>query len=319
MSNSNITICGVDVSKAALDAFCNGARIRVTNDTAGIAVLAAWCRDRGAERVALEATGRYSRTVAMDLSEDGFTVHVVQPAFVKRLREGLGRRAKTDMIDAEIIAIHAALLIAHEEPQAYAATPLQVQMDQYLTRLRQIELDLVRAKTRKEGFTDEILRAEMDEDIANLKARRMTLIKALNKQIAGQPEFAQRLKLLLSIPGIGQRTALTLLIAMPELGTISREKIAALAGLAPFDNASGLRDSPRHIAGGRADVRTSLYAAALPAAFKHNSDLKAFYKRLTAAGKHHKTALVATARKLLITANAILSRGTPWTSKATTS
>lgn len=125
--------------------------------------------------------------------------------------------------------------------------------------------------------------------------------------------LGRRLDLLLSVPGIGMPTALALLIAMPELGSISREQAAALIGLAPFDHDSGKHHGRRHIAGGRARPRQALYAAALPAAYRWNRQLMALYARLTAAGKPHKLALVACARKLVIFANTVLQRGQPWT------
>jgi transposase len=128
-------------------------------------------------------------------------------------------------------------------------------------------------------------------------------------------DLAKRLDLLIGVPGIGERTVLALRIRGPELGTPSREQVAALAGFAPFDDDSGKRKGSRHIAGGRDRVRESLYAAALPAAFKLNQALVALYGRLKAAGKPHKLALVACARKLLIFANTVLARQTPWTEK----
>jgi transposase len=130
-------------------------------------------------------------------------------------------------------------------------------------------------------------------------------------------DLATRLKLVLSVAGIGPRTAIALLIRMPELGRLSRGEAAALAGLAPFNNDSGKRGRQRSIAGGRTRLRTSLYAAALPAAFRWNEALKRLYTRLKAAGKPHKLALVACARKLLAYANTVLARGTPWLSATT--
>jgi transposase len=132
--------------------------------------------------------------------------------------------------------------------------------------------------------------------------------------LAIQPhhDLKTRLELVLSVPGIGERTALALLIRLPELGALSREEAAALAGLAPFDDDSGTQCGQRHIAGGRARLRRSLYAAALPAAFRWNPALIALYRRLKERGKPHKVALVACARKLLVYANTVVARGTPW-------
>jgi transposase len=142
-------------------------------------------------------------------------------------------------------------------------------------------------------------------------AWRGTELKLLTAEIRRNRDLARRLELIKSVPGIGLRTALALLIRMPELGSLTREAIAALAGLAPFDDDSGRHPGLRRIAGGRARVRKSLYAAALPSAFRWNPHLVAFYARLIKT-KHHKVALVACARKLLIYANAVLTRGTPW-------
>jgi transposase len=134
--------------------------------------------------------------------------------------------------------------------------------------------------------------------------------------MASRTEFLTvPLDLVQSVPGIGLRTAVALVVGMPELGSISREEAASLAGLAPFDHDSGSKTGQRCIGGGRLRVRTSLYAAALPAAFRWNPELGAFYRRLTAAGKTHKVALVACARKLLIYANTVLQRRTPWVSQ----
>jgi transposase len=126
------------------------------------------------------------------------------------------------------------------------------------------------------------------------------------------PDLAKRFDLIISVPGIGKRTALALIVRMPELGQISREEAAALAGLAPYDDQSGAHSGPRHIAGGRDRLRRSLYAAALPAAFRWNRALIDLYKRLLAKGRSHKAALIACARKLLVYANTVVARGTPW-------
>jgi transposase len=125
-------------------------------------------------------------------------------------------------------------------------------------------------------------------------------------------DLGRRLDLVLSIPGLGERTAIALIVRMPELGRVSREEAAALAGLAPYDDDSGKHKGQRHIAGGRGRLRRSLFAAALPAAFRWNKALIELYTRLTARGKAHNAALIACARKLLIYANTVVHRGTPW-------
>jgi len=185
-------------------------------------------------------------------------------------------------------------------------------LSERLRLIEQREEDIARCKTRKEAYSEASIVTLLDAEIVRLKAWRKAALKALLDELRRHGDLAAKLDLLVSIPGIGERTALALLIHMPELGSLSREQAAALAGLAPYDNDSAQHHGPRHIQGGRGRLRRSLYAAALPAAFHWNPALKAFYQRLVAAGKPHKLALVACARKLLIFANTVLERGTPW-------
>ena len=185
----------------------------------------------------------------------------------------------------------------------------------YLTFLEQIEEDIKRFKTRLEHIDEPALRRIVNSDSARLKARKAAQIRDIAKRLRAHDDLAKRLKLVLSIPGIGERTALAIVIRMPELGRVSREEVAALAGLAPFDADSGQHRGQRKIAGGRSRLRRSLFAAALPAAFRWNKALVAFYARLIAKGKAHNAALIACARKLLIYANTVVQRGTPWTEK----
>jgi transposase len=171
---------------------------------------------------------------------------------------------------------------------------------------------------RRDSFTVTALKTKLEAEIKRLTARRNAEIRSLRKNLCRYPDLAFRLDLVTSIEGIGERTALTLIVRMPELGTLTREEAASLAGLAPFDDQSGKTDRVRHIRGGRARVRRSLYAAALPASFKWNKALIHLYCRLTAKGATHKKALIACARKLLIFANAVLARRTPWVKSTTT-
>jgi transposase len=208
----------------------------------------------------------------------------------------------------------AACADAMDQP-GIAPDPRLVDLAGYLTFLEQIEEDIARFKTRLEHIDEPRLRRLVSSDIVRLKARRAAQIRDIAKHLRDHDDLAKRLALVLSIPGIGERTALALIIRMPELGQISREEAAALAGLAPFDDDSGQHRGQRHIAGGRGRLRRSLFAAALPAAFRWNSALIALYARLIAKGKAHKTALIACARKLLIYANTVVQRGTPWIEK----
>jgi transposase len=250
--------------------------------------------------------------VVEHLRAAGFTVLVLQPMQVKAFGRVHLRRAKNDALDAVLIAACAAAL---DQPRI-APDPRLAELAGCLTFLEQLEEDIARFKTRLEHTEEPELRRIVNSDIKQLKARKLTRIRDIAKRLRAHDDLARRFELVLSIPGIGERTALALLIRMPELGRISREEAAALAGLAPFDNDSGKYKGQRHIAGGRGRLRRSLFAAALPAAFRWNKALIDLYARLIAKGKAHNAALIACARKLLIYANTVVQRGTPWTENA---
>ena len=313
MTQTSITTAGIDTSKAKLDIALHGRAgcWQVPNAPSGWRLLAGQLTKAGVTRVGIEATGGYERGVVEHLRAAGFAVLVLQPTQVKAFGRVRLRRAKNDALDAVQIAACAATL----DQVKVAPDPRLVQLADNLTFLEQIEEDIKRFKTRLEHIDEPRLRRMVLGDIARLKARRLTQIRDIAKQLRAHRDLAARLDLVLSIPGIGERTALALLIRMPELGRISREEAAALAGLAPFDNDSGQQKGQRRIAGGRARLRRSLFAAALPAAFRWNKALIALYQRLTAAGKAHNAALVACARKLLIYANTVVQRGSPWTER----
>lgn len=182
-----------------------------------------------------------------------------------------------------------------------------------LTFIEQVEEDVARWKTRLEHIVDKRLLRLAAGDIKRLEERRAVELKRLIAALREHADLRRRFALVVTVPGIGERTALALVLRMPELGTVSREAAAALAGLAPFVHQSGKRKGETHIGGGRARLRRSLYAAALPASLRWNPALQALYARLKARGKPHTSALVACARKLLIYANTVVQRGTPWT------
>lgn len=310
MTQTSMTTAGIDTSKSKLDVAVHGrtGHWQVTNALAGWRVLAARLAEAGVSRVGIEATGGYERGVVSHLRAAGFTVLILQPVQVKAFGRVHLRRAKNDVLDAVLIAACAAAIDQDRITPDLRLTELA----EHLTFVEQAEEDIKRCKTRLEHIDEPSLRRLVLADIARLKARRLAQIRYIARQLRSHPDLAVRLDLVLSIPGIGERTALALLIRMPELGRISREQAAALAGLAPFDNDSGQRKGQRHIAGGRSRLRRSLFAAALPAAFRWNKALMALYARLIAAGKAHNAALIACARKLLIYANTVVQRGTPW-------
>jgi transposase len=314
MTQTTITTAGIDTSKAKLDIAVHNRteRWQVANALPGWRLLTSKLAEAEVSRIGIEATGGYERGVVEHLRAAGFTVLVLQPIQVKAFGRVHLRRAKNDALDAVLIAACAATL---DEPKI-ASDPRLAELAANLTFLEQIEEDIARFKTRLEHIDEPGLRRMVNSDIVRLKARRAAQIRYLAKRLRAHDDLARRLELVLSIPGIGERTALAIIIRMPELGRLSREQAAALAGLAPFDDDSGLHRGQRHIAGGRARLRKSLFAAALPAAFRWNKALVALYARMTASGKAHKAALIACARKLLIYANTVVQRGTPWLEKA---
>src|SRR6267142_2010953 len=300
MNENNINAAGIDTGKAKLDVALAGgkARLQIDNALSGWRELATWVKRHNVDRIGIEASGGYERGVVAYLREKGFTVILFQPLQIRAYAGFRLQRAKNDRIDADLIAACTAATTTVRQ----APDPRFQAFCEHLTLIEQIEEDVARAKTRLEGFRDSRHREILASEIKRL-------IAALRRH----DDLATRLTLIESVPGIGPRTALALLIRMPELGSLSREEAAALAGLAPYDDDSGKHQGLRHIAGGRERLRRSLFAAALPAAFQWNPSLVALYGRLTGAGKSYKVALIACARKLLIFANTVVARGTPWT------
>jgi transposase len=310
MPQSNTNAAGVDVGKTTLDLAIHGSpqALQVSNTAPGWHKVVEVLRQAGVERVGLEASGGYERGLADHLRGAGFTVVLLQPIQVRAFAKAGLRRAKNDRLDAALIAAFTALCGGCGTDPDPRLGPLA----DLLLFIEQLEDDLVRAKTRLEHTRPPRLRRLIEADIARLTKRRSRELVRLIAALRAHADLAQRLDLLVSIPGIGERTAVTLVVALPELGHLSREKVAALVGLCPFDDDSADRHGERHIGGGRARVRRALYAAAVPAATRWNPALVAFYRRLREHGKAPKEAFVACARKLLILANTILARQTPW-------
>jgi len=307
------TTAGIDTSKAKLDVAVHGRaeHWQVDNSPVGWRRLAAALTGAEVRRVGIEASGGYERGVVSYLRDRGFVVLMLQPLQVKAYARLHLRRAKNDRLDAVLIAACAAVI---DQPRI-EPDPRLAELAQHLTFVEQIEEDIARFKVRIEHVDDPRHRRMVVADIARLKARRLVELKRIVTALRVHDDLARRLDLVLSVPGLGERTAIALIVRMPELGRVSREQAAALAGLAPYDDDSGKHNGERHIAGGRRRLRRSLFAAALPAAFHWNKALIELYSRLTKRGKAHNEALIACARKLLIYANTVVQRGTPWTER----
>jgi len=316
MSNHNIVCAGIDTGKHKLDVSVDGSEelLQVDNNPEGYRLLSAWLQKRGGERIGIEASGGYEQAVVSSLRADGFVVIVFQPAQVRAYAKFVLQHAKNDRIDAALIARCTAAATDIREPPDVRLAPLA----QHLTMIEQLTEDVAQLKTRREACREPRIRQFWTDEIKRLKLLVSRELKNMVVLIRTHRDLADRLDLIASVDGVGLRTAVAILVRMPEIGRVSREQAAAIAGLAPYDDDSALRRGARHIKGGRQRLRHSLYAAALPAAFYWNPQLKALYERLTMGRKPHKVALVACARKLLIFVNTVVARGTPWASSPAT-
>jgi transposase len=307
----HITICaGIDTGKRKLDVAIEGRReqLQVENTPEGHTVLLAWLRQHRVKRVGIEASGGYEQPVVAELRRKKIVVVVFQPAQVRAYATFHSQRAKNDKIDAALIAAcTAAVRKIHAAPD-----PRLQPFAEHLTMIDQINEDIARLKNRIESCRNAQFKQLWQEDIARLEKRENAELKALAAVIRKHPDLAKRLELIHSVDGIGLPTAVAILVRMPEIGQITRERAAALAGLAPYDHDSGDQAGARQIEGGRKRLRRALYTAALAASFRWNQQLIQLYQRLIRAGKEHKRALVACARKMLIFANTVVARGTPW-------
>jgi transposase len=306
-----ITICaGIDTGKRKLDVAIDGSslQLQVENTAEGHEVLLVWLRRHKVKRIGIEASGGYELPVVTKLRRKRFVVVVFQPAQVRAYAKFHLQLAKNDKIDAALIAAcTAAVKKIHAAPD-----PRLQPFAEHLTLIDQIGEDIQLHKNRLETCRDPRIQKLWEEEISRLAKRQRVELRALAAAIRQHPDLAQRLNLIYSVSGAGMSTAAAILVRMPEIGTLNREQVAALAGLAPYDDDSGERSGARHIDGGRKRLRRALYTAALPASFFWNPHLIALYKRLKAAGKGHKSALIACARKLLIFVNTVVARGTPW-------
>jgi transposase len=313
MSKHSIGCAGIDTGKRKLDVALdeNAERLQVDNTPEGHRTLSAWLRRHRIKRVGIEASGGYEQAVVAQLRRVQFVVVVFQPAQVRAYAKFHLQRAKNDKIDAGLITACTAAVKKIYPPPDPRLQPFAEQ----LTLIEQITEDIAQLKTRREASRDPRIRSLWKEEITRLRALRRNELKTLEATIRQHRDLAERLDLIVSVEAVGLPTALAILVRMPEIGRVTREQAAALVGLAPYDDDSGDQVGMRHIAGGRERLRKSLYNAALAGAFHWNPQLKALYKRLIAAGKLHKVALVACARKLLIYVNTVVARGTPWTAK----
>lgn len=303
-------IIGIDVSKDWLDVhvLASGEGLRVGNDHAGMDELIGRLKADIPDVVALEATGGLETVCVAALSAAGLAVIIVNPAQVRSYAGALGKRAKTDPIDAAVIAAFVKATQPQIRPLADAATQA---LSDLVGRRRQVMQMMVAEKNRLRMAASKPAGKSIKRILAALERELGSLDADMDGHIRKSPLWRVREALLTSVPGVGPIVARTLLAEMPELGSLDRRQIAALAGLAPWTRQSGKWKGKSFIGGGRGKVRAALFMAALVAS-RHNPILKAFRDRLVAAGKPRIVAIVATMRKLLTILNAIIRDNKPW-------
>lgn len=303
------TIVGIDVSKDWLDVWFNpsGEHQRVANNEEGIAHLREQLLALGPQLVAMEATGGYERLVAVGLLSASLPVAVVNPRQVRDFARATGRLAKTDKLDAEVIARFAEAV----NPRTKPIPDEQAQELQALVQRRSQLVQMIGAEKARRGLAPKRIRKDIDEHLQWLKRQLKSVEGDIDKQLRDTPCWKERDDLLQSVPGVGKITSSRLIVSLPELGQLNRHQIAALVGVAPLNRDSGTMRGKRSIWGGRAQVRSTLYMATL-VAVRRNPVIAAFYDSLVARGKPKKLALVAAMRKLLTILNAMVKAGQLW-------
>jgi transposase len=300
---------GIDVAKAWLDvASSSEERVwRVSNDHAGITTLVADLVARAPQLVVLEATGGQETAVTAALVTAGVTVAVVNPRQVRDFARATGQLAKSDALDARVLALFAARV---QPPPRPLPDVVAQELAALLARRRQL-VEMRTAEQHRRPTLAARLRPALDAHVVWLSQQIAELDQELDRTLRASPVWREKEGLLRTIPGIGPVVARTLLGELPDLGALNRWEVAALAGVAPLNQDSGRHQGKRRTWGGRAPVRAALYMAAVTAT-RCNPTIRALYTRLRVAGKPAKVALVACMRKLLTIANAILRDATPW-------
>jgi transposase len=300
---------GVDVGKAQLDLYLleRDRALSVPNDDHAIASLIRRLRRYRIERIVIEATGRLEQPFVRAALAAGLPVVVMSPLKIRRFADAIGQLAKTDEIDARLIARFAAAV----KPLARPASDANAQIIKDLVvRRRQLVALRTMEKNRRQIMPQE-LKGGIDRIIKTLDRELKRLEQLIDHAVDQHAPSRHKRELLTSMPGIGNSVAATLLGDLPELGSLNRREIASLTGVAPFNRDSGKLRGKRRIRGGRAHSRTALYLSAMVAT-RFNPDIKRFYERLVSAGKHKKVALTACIRKIVTALNAMLRDNSPW-------
>jgi len=305
---------GIDVAKDRLDVHIRpqAKAFAVANTTAGVAELAEILAPLRVEKVILEASGGYEKLAFMALVEAGHAVAIVNPRQVRDFAKGAGRMAKTDTIDAAVLAHFAEVF----RPRTTAPlTPLEAQIDEYVVYRRYLIREMMGIRNQLRRLTTPSIRDVLEQRFAAAK-RECKVIETQMSALVRSSDKRPLFDLLTGVPGVGALLACTLIASLRELGSLTRREIASLVGVAPMNNDSGRRRGHRFVMGGRSAIRNVLYMATLTAS-RFNTPIKAFYARLREAGKPAKVALTACMRKLLTILNAMVRDDQTWRASAT--
>lgn len=297
---------GLDISKDKIDVFAEGKHREVANTKE--AIIDYFDAQDRTSCIVMEATGKYHRLAHRVLVGLGFKVMVVNPYQSKHFAKAMNLLCKTDKVDAKVLSAFAERMEFKETCCASENEEKMQDLSRHLDDLKKLRKELTQRGKESKGF----IKASLDATITTIDAEIDKTESKLKSIICGDEQLTRKFKLLLTIPGIGESTAISLLSYLRELGLVTKQQISALSGLAPMNNDSGLFKGKRRIRGGRHDVRTHLYMPILGAATQHNARLKVFYDKLVDSGKPKKVALTACMRKLLVWANAVLMTGQPW-------
>jgi transposase len=308
MSAATVMNVGIDVSKDTLEVSTTGdERAVFGNEDTEFPALTAWLRMRSPQRIVVEATGGYEAAVVAALGAAGLPVIVVNPRQVRSFAKAVGRLAKTDVIDAQVLALFAATI----KPELRPLKDEQTRALEVLLNRRHQLLGMLVAERQRLSLAAPSIRSDINAHIAWLVKRLKDSERGLSALLRSSPVWREQENLLSSVQGVGPQTVLSLCALLPELGTLKRKPLAALVGVAPFNCDSGTLRGHRHCFGGRADLRSVLYMATV-SAIRCNPVIKPFYQRLVAAGKPKKVALTACMRKLLTILNAMARDHAHW-------
>ena len=303
---------GIDVGKTQLDIYIyeRDVQFSVNNDTAGVRKALGRLGRYQIARIVLEATGRYERAFVEAALNKDMPVIVANPIHIRRYAGAIGQLAKTDAIDARLIAQFAAVV----QPEVRAHQSKQIQkIKDLLVRRRQL-IEMLTMEKNRHHIMPKFLKADIQRHIHHMQRQLEKVDRELDKHVEAETQWREKRDIMLSMPGMGSTVVNTLMGDLPELGQLTQKQIAALAGLAPYNRDSGKLRGKRRIRGGRHTVRTMLFMAALTS-IQHNKVIRAFYRQLVAQGKHKKVALTACMRKMIIILNAMVRDGNKWDEK----